>query len=218
MKMYVRIESNEVAEYPLSERNLVARGLSLDAAGLEELGYFPVLGDAAPAASSSQRFMKETMPVYDDALGAWVKNWIETDKPTSAIAKELAADKAKALEGIKQNFSQAMQMFVADVSTEERETWVLQKEAAEAFKAGRAKEVQIQLLQAIAVGGESVDILCDKIINKSNMMSALVGLALNTKRSTEKAVESANSIEEIAAIIEAARVRMAVQIAQLMAG
>ncbi len=217
MKMYARIESNAVAEYPLSEQNLLARGLPIESSELEALGYFRVVGGEAPKPSHSTRYMRETNPEFDDVRGTWVMRFVETDKSASTIAKELAADKAKAIDAIKHRFAEVMRMFVADVSPEERETWMLQKEAAEAFKAGRAKEVQIQLLQSIAVGNESVSILCDKIIQKANIMTALTGLALNVKRSTEKAVESASSIEDIAAVMEASRVRVETQIARLMA-
>ncbi len=145
--------------------------------------------------------------------GSTIKNAtveVLKEKGIAAVVIEQAVmtqARADALQLIKQRHAESLRLLSGDATPEERDTWPLQVAAASAYLAGTATAVQTQMLDDLSVDGEDKTEFCQRIIAKSDAMMVLTGKA-GMKRTLEKAIESANSTEEIEQVMAAGAQQM----------
>ena len=105
---------------------------------------------------------------------------------------------------------------------EERDTWERQRDWAVRHNSGDATATPLLagLLTAnerAALGGTAADIMATNILTKNAAAEQLISLAGGIRRTAEKAVEAAMSVEEVEAAIVAARTAAAQAVAQVQA-
>ncbi len=125
--------------------------------------------------------------------------------------------KGWALNRVKTQHAFALKMLSGDATVEERDTWPIQLQAAQDFKADRASDTQNAMLDALLLNGESKTALADRVISKDIAMQTLIGLTGGVKRKTEKAVEAAETPEAVEAVISGAAEQMQQAITQFKA-
>lgn len=139
----------------------------------------------------------------------------EKGVPAQQIAAQvLTQARQAAVERIKQQHALALKQLSGDATTEERDTWPVQLQAALAYTAGAASASQHAMLSSLVVDGETPAALSSRIIAKDQAIQTLIGLAGGLKRRTEIAVLAATTADAISAIMAAAAEQMQIAIAE----
>lgn len=137
-------------------------------------------------------------------------DFLEMGLPEAAI---LDAEKSAAVSRIKQQHAAALKLLSGAASTEERDTWPVQLQAAQAFISGTKTPEQTAMLTALLVPGETKTALAKNIVAKNMALQDLIGMAGGLKRQTERAVKEATTIEAIEAAMDEAAQKMDAAIA-----
>lgn len=134
----------------------------------------------------------------------------------------LEAVKYEALEGVKLEYGTLLVQLMGNPTREERDTWERQRDWAVRHNSGDATATPLLagLLTAnerAALGGTAADIMATNILTKNAAAEQLISLAGGIRRTAEKAVEAAMSVEEVEAAVRVAAIAAAQAIAQVQA-
>ena len=113
-----------------------------------------------------------------------------------------------ALMHIKTQHAAALEIESGGYTPAERDTWPVQFQAAKDFLAGNADEADERMLDRLCRDGETKEALCHKIIGKHAAGKELIGIAGETKRAAEDAVNAAATVGEVRAAMAAAGEQM----------
>lgn len=141
---------------------------------------------------------------------------------TKAPAMILEAAKYEALEGVKLEYGTLLVQLMGNPTREERDTWERQRDWAVRHNNddATAAPLLVGLLTAderTALGDNAATVMAQKILAKNAGAEQLISLAGGIRRTAEKAVEAATSVEEVEAAVMQARTAAAQAIAQVQA-
>lgn len=148
------------------------------------------------------------------ALIAWMREGNVPDPWTPSLdeAKLVASD------GVERQFSELLVSLTGGASIEERDTWSIKEAAARAILDGNPVDSQVSMITAEAQAvGESANDLAVRVIQKAEKFYALVGVSSGMKRAAHSAIQGAQSLPELDAVIAALAEQRDVALASLSA-
>ena len=164
---------------------------------------------------------KETInALIDGVRRPCTVEWLEETFRDKAEAIILEGRKFEALYGIKIEYGRLLVQFMGNPTENERDTWERQRDWA--FRHGQGDASATALLEGLltleekaSLGDKAVDMIAEKIKEKSARGEKLISLAGRVRRTAEKEVEAAKTEEEVRSAIDAARVSVATVISSL---
>lgn len=130
---------------------------------------------------------------------------------------KLSYVKDQSLELIKTRHASVLKELSGNATTEERDTWPIQREWAQVYKSSQP-DAEGEFLKGLLTvaevtgiesqGGDAAMVMADKILVKASAMNLLTAKAGGLKREADQAIEAASSYEILEATMEALEVQM----------
>lgn len=136
--------------------------------------------------------------------------WITHNFPEKAEIILLDSVKARELEGVKFEYGTLLVQLLGNPTREERDTWERQRDWAVRHVAGdpTAVSLLVGLMtddERTVLGDNAATVMAQKILEKNAFAEQLISMAGGIRRTAEKAIEAAESSEQVLAAVEAAR-------------
>lgn len=134
----------------------------------------------------------------DNHDGKWISS---NDKAVQAIINSydpMPYESSKKLDEVNAYFNNLLEQVTVTYPTAEVTSWAKQETDARTYKStGKSSPLLDNLAEQ---RGETVDSLCDKIIEKADAYAAVVGNILGKRQNVEKRIQAARTLDELNAI------------------
>lgn len=153
-----------------------------------------------------ERQLHSDLMVVPIPAGAVVKERMSWDGEVFSASLDLLTEEKSVAQKRVVGFAEDIfKQLTAGVPDSERLSWPLKEKAARAFEAGVATTEDTLLLQGeTELTGETLAELAQTIVQKANAFRMATGKITGMRRKTVAAIKEASSLEQIAAILEAA--------------
>ncbi|UTS79571.1 hypothetical protein [Phaeobacter piscinae] len=177
-KTYARIADRKVAEWPVHARHIAARGLP-------QRLFQPVRPTGQPLFDPLRQTCAEVRPIVNDA-GQPVQQW-----EVRALPIEAQRDMATA--AMRDWIDAFLSRFTDGVPSAEIASWPTKAEAASAYLAGAATELQTEMLAGEAAPlGLTPEDVATVIAAKAAVYQRVIGLTTGMRRATEARIAASD--------------------------
>ncbi|WP_298938146.1 hypothetical protein [uncultured Ruegeria sp.] len=140
----------------------------------------------------------------ETALAAEVAAALDPNMIAPFVGPDIETRKAEALRAVDTAHATYLRQLTGSATPEERDTWLVKAEAAQAYLEGTASAAQTELIETEAAGGgRTPDELAQKIIVKDTAFHGHIGQASALRASGRAAVKAAATHDTLQAALEA---------------